>query len=399
MTQLSHLASAIRPSTIGEVFELATQLRAEGQDLIDLSVGEPAFDTPPHICEAARTAIAEGQTRYTAVDGTQALKEAVCRKFARDNGMNVAPVNAIVGSGAKQVLSVALQAVLDPGDEVILPTPCWTSHLGMLEAIGARARFLPCLKERNFHLLPDALDAEITPQTRLLMLTSPGNPTGAVLQAPELEEIAEVLRRHTHVLVLSDDLYEKIVFSPSRFATLASVAPDLSDRIFTVNGVSKAYAMTGWRIGFGVGPVWWADGIRKLMSQTSGGPCSVSQAAAIAALDGPQEFLEQWANIYERNRDVVLQILADQDRLTPFSPEGAFYVNVDVSRVLGCRTTAGDVVATASDFCRYLLSHGVVAVPGEAFQAPGLIRISTAADEATVRKGVQRMVRATGELG
>ena len=280
---LSRVVQGVLPSPIGVMFDRASALRAAGRDLVDLSLGEPDFNTPDHVRAAGIAAIEAGQTRYTASDGTAALKQAVARKFARDNGLRFGLERIAIAAGAKPLLAAAMQAVLDAGDEVILPVPAWTSHVGMVRVCDARPVFVETEAADGWRLDAWRLEAAITPATRLLLLCSPGNPTGAVASEAELSAVAEVLRRHPQVAVISDDLYEHIVFAPARFATLAQVAPDLGDRILTVNGVSKAYAMTGWRIGYAGGPEWWMKGLRVLFSQTSGGPCSISQAAAVAS--------------------------------------------------------------------------------------------------------------------
>lgn len=395
---LSRIVSKVAPSAIGDIFNKATKLRAAGADLIDLSVGEPAFETPAHIRQAAHTAIETGMTRYTSVDGTSELKDAVIRKFERDNGLHFTRNQIVVASGAKPLLAVAMQTILDPGDEVVLPAPCWTSHLGMIQACGARPVLLPCHPDEGFKLRPDALRAALTDRTRLLILTSPANPTGSVYSSDELAALATVLRETPDVLVISDDLYEKIVFSPTEFSTLAAVAPGLSDRVMTVNGVSKAYAMTGWRIGYCGAPEWWTDGMRTLLSQVAGSPCSVSQVAAIAALDGPQDFLQEWARTYRNNQDVALAELHGQDMLKPFRADGAFYLIADCSSALGQVRPGGTVIEGSGEFCRYLLGAGVVAVPGTAFQADNLVRFSMAVSENEIREGMNRIRSALSDL-
>ncbi len=395
---ISQIVARVSPSAIGGVFDKATQLRAAGVDLIDLSVGEPAFDTPAHIRDAAHAAIRNGNTRYTSVDGAATLKDAIIHKFHRDNSLVFERRQIIVASGAKQLLAVAMQALLNPGDEVILPTPCWTSHFGMIEACGARPVTVPSTAVEGYKLTAGALRRAITPRTRLLVLTSPGNPTGAVYTHAELADLAEVLRDHGQIAVISDDLYEKIVFPPATFTTLAQVAPDLAGCILTVNGVSKAYAMTGWRIGYCGAPLWWATAITTLLSHISGSPCTISQAATIAALDGPQDYLTDWAQIYRTNRDTALGLLAKQNRLVAAKPDGAFYLMLDCTAIIGRKRPDGAVLHDVSAFCDYLLECGVVVVPGIAFQADTLVRISTAASEQDVRTGIGRILTALENL-
>ncbi|WP_420583676.1 pyridoxal phosphate-dependent aminotransferase [Ruegeria sp.] len=387
---LSKLVQALPSSPIIEVFNKAYTLRQSGVDLIDFSVGEPDFDTPDHICEAGIAAIRDGDTRYTPVDGNMTLKAAIAQKFQRDNGLPYSPDQIIACSGAKPLLAAAIQSVLNPGDEMILPTPLWASHLGMVQAVGGHPILIDTA-DHAFKLTPKALEAAITPNTQLLMICSPSNPTGAVYSAPELEALAEVLRAYPQVNVISDDLYEHIVFDGVQFATLAAVAPDLQDRVLTINGVSKAFAMTGWRIGFSGGPVWWADGIRSLFSQTNGGPCSISQAAAAAALTGPQAFLKDWSKIYQARRDIALSGLAEIDGLKTQTPQGAFYLMPDCGEFLGRVKSDGQIIETSINLASYLLENGVVVVPGPGFSCDPFFRMSIATSESNIREGVRRM--------
>ena len=276
---LANAISKIQGSPISAIFDQATRLRAQGRDLIDFSVGEPDFDTPKHICDAGIKAIQQGNTRYTAVDGTADLKAAIARKFKTDHDLEYNAAKIVISAGAKPLLATAIQAVINPNDEVIIPTPAWPSHIGMVEVCNAAPVMVPTTHEEGFKLSAAKLEAAITPKTKLLLLCSPSNPTGAVYSAKALASLAEVLRRHPNILIISDDLYEHIVFDDNRFATLAAVAPDLQDRILTVNGVSKAYAMTGWRIGYAGGPEWWMNGIRKVSSQINGCLLYTSDAA------------------------------------------------------------------------------------------------------------------------
>jgi len=388
----------IEGSPISAIFDQATQLRAEGRDLIDFSVGEPDFDTPEHICDAGIKAIQQGQTRYTPVDGTAALKDAIARKFQTDNNLIFTHAEIVISAGAKPFLATALQTVINPGDEVITSTPAWSSHIGMIKVCGSQPVMVPTTQDDGFKLGAAALKAAITPQTRMLLLCSPSNPTGAVYSAQELAELAQVLRLHPNVLVVSDDLYEHIVFDDNRFATLAAVAPDLCDRILTVNGVSKAYAMTGWRIGYAGGPEWWMDGIRKISSQINGGPCSISQAASIAALDGPQDFLATWRETYRKRRDIALEGLAKIDGLKVGKPEGAFYLMPHCGGLLGKKRPDGQIIETSSDLASYLLDEGVVVVPGAGFFCDPYFRMSTATSNANIIEGIRRMAVACNAL-
>lgn len=394
---LSDLVDALPASPIIGVFNKAFELRQQGADLIDFSVGEPDFDTPTHICEAGIAAIRAGDTRYTPTDGNGAVKAAVIEKFRRDNALEFTAAQVIVCSGAKPLLATAIQAVLNPGDEMILPVPLWASHLGMVQAVGG-APVLVDTAESGFKLTPDALERAISPRTRLLMICSPSNPTGAVYSAAELAALAEVLRRHPEVNVISDDLYEHIIFDGAEFATLAAVAPDLRDRILTVNGVSKSYAMTGWRIGFAGGPEWWANGIRSLFSQTNGGPCSISQAATVAALTGPQDFLADWCATYQRRRDIALQGLAGIGGLSTQTPGGAFYLMPHCGALLGRVTPQGTRLDSSSDLAAWFMDHGAVVVPGPGFSCDPFFRMSIATSEANIVEGIRRMKTAVEKL-
>lgn len=395
---IANAIDEIKGSPISAIFDQAMQLRAQGRDLIDFSVGEPDFDTPEHICNAGIKAIQQGITRYTAVDGTTDLKAAIARKFKTDNALEYTHAEIVISAGAKPLLATAIQAVINRGDEMIIPTPAWPSHIGMIEVCRGKPVTVATAHEDDFKLSPAALEAAITPKTKLLLLCSPSNPTGAVYSAKALAQLAEVLRRHPKILVISDDLYEHIVFDDNRFATLAAVAPDLRDRILTVNGVSKAYAMTGWRIGYAGGPEWWMNGIRKISSQINGGPCSISQAASIAALDGPQDFLATWCETYRKRRDIALEGLAKIDGLKVNKPEGAFYLMPHCGGLLGKKKPNGQVIETSSDLASYLLDEGVVVVPGAGFFCDPYFRMSTATSEDNIIEGIRRMTAACNAL-
>ncbi|MFD2054932.1 pyridoxal phosphate-dependent aminotransferase [Mesorhizobium calcicola] len=385
-------------SPIGKMFDRATDLRSRGTDLIDLSLGEPDFDTPEHIRQAAIDAINAGYTRYTAADGSAALKDAVRRKFARDNGLNFERSQVVIASGAKPLIASAMQVVLDRGDKIIIPTPAWTSHVGMAQVCAATPVLLQTAESEEYGIDAGKLERAITAETKLLLLCSPGNPTGAVASAEELSAIAEVLRRHPHVNVISDDLYEHVVFAPATFATLAQVAPDLADRVLTVNGLSKAYAMTGWRIGYAGGPSWWTTGLRVLFSQTSGGPCSISQAAGIAALDGPQEFLAEWREVYRRRCALAVEALSKVPDLRPRMPQGAFFLYVECGAYIGKQAPNGMVIASSTDFADHLLAAGVVTVPGAAFYGDPFIRLSVATSDANIVEGIRRIAVGCSQL-
>lgn len=399
MPQLNSALGRLKPSAISDVFDRAAKLRAEGLELLDFSVGEPDFDTPDAICQAGIQAINNGETRYTAVDGTTELKQAIAAKFRRDNGLDFSLDQIVAASGAKPLLAVAIQAVAGPGDEVILPTPCWTSHVGMIDLCGAETRFVECNIDSGFRITPTQLRNALTPKTRLLLLCSPSNPTGAVYSAEELADLGKVLADFPNVWVLSDDLYEHIVFAPNIFATIAEVSPELRDRTLTVNGVSKSYAMTGWRIGYAAGPTQWVNAIRKVFSQSNGGPCSISQAASVEALNGPQDFLAEWSATYQHRRDLAISILARTPLLEMKAPEGAFYIFPNCAKLLGKVAPNGQKIRTSSDFCAYLIDqYNVVTVPGAGFYCDPYFRISIATSEEIIKAGCQRIVDAANDL-
>jgi len=399
MPLLSPLLDRFEPSPISQLFDRAARLKSQGRDLWDFSTGEPDFDTPEPIRHAGMSAIEAGDTRYTPVGGTGALKDAIARKFARDNELVFAPDQIIVGAGAKPVIAAAIQAVAASGDDVILTAPCWPSHAGMIGLAGASMVQVPVGKDTGFKLTPQLLARAITPSTRLLILCSPSNPTGAVFSAAELRALADVLLAHPDIWILSDDLYEHIVFDGVRFATLAQVAPGLAERTLTVNGVSKAYAMTGWRIGFAGGPRRWIEAIGKIFTQSSGGPCSISQAAAIAALDGSQDFLAERAEIYQNRRDLALAGLSGAPGLECATPQGAFYLLPDCAGVLGKTTPDGTVIRTSADFADYLFSGwDVVVIPGAGFDCDPYFRMTIATSETIIEAGTARIRQACEAL-
>jgi aspartate aminotransferase len=396
---LSAVLNRFEPSPISQIFTRAMDLKESGRVLFDFSTGEPDFDTPEHICAAGKRALDAGDTRYTSVDGTNALKAAVQRKFARDNGLDYQVSEIIAAAGAKPLLAAAVQAIVDPGDEVVLPAPCWPSHVGMIQLAGGTPRMVETGLMTGFKMTAGQLDDAISPSTKMVILCSPSNPTGATYSNTELRSLAEVLLRHEHVWIVSDDLYEHIVFDGVRFATLAQVEPRLKERTLTVNGVSKGYAMTGWRIGFAGGPRIWVEAICQLFSQSSGGACSISQAAAVEALDGPQEFLADWATIYQRRRDLALAGLSQATALQCPVPDGSFYLFAECGGVLDKRTPQGERIETTSDFARHLLDQwDVVVVPGSGFYADPYFRMSVATDDATIEGGVARIAEACNAL-
>jgi aspartate aminotransferase len=392
---LSAAVGRIQPSATIAVTMRAAQLKAQGRDIIGLGAGEPDFDTPDFVKAAAIAAIRSGQTKYTAVDGTPALKEAVAHKFRRDNGLDYAADEISVNVGGKHTIFNAMAATLDVDNEVLIPAPYWVSYPDIVQFCGARPVILPCPLADGFKLRPGALETAITSATKWLILNSPSNPTGAAYTAAELEALADVLRAHPHVLVLTDDMYEHIVYDGFRFATLAAVAPDLKERVLTVNGASKAYAMTGWRIGFAGGPKPLIKAMAKIQSQSTSNPCSIAQAAATAALTGPQDFLAERAKAFEARRDLVVSMLNQCSGLQCPRPDGAFYVYPDCAGLIGKRTPDGKTLKTDEDVAGYLLdAEGVAVVHGAAFGLSPAFRISYATDSATLEEACARIQQA-----
>ncbi len=371
---------------------LASRLRAEGADVIALSAGEPDFDTPEHVRAAAIAAIEAGQTRYTAVDGTPALKAAIAAKFARENALEYAPDEIIVSAGGKQVLFNALMATLDPGDEVLIPAPYWVSYPEMVRFTGATPVIVPSRPEDGYRLTPQALEAAITPRSKWLILNSPANPTGAGYDEARLSALLDVVRRHEQLWIMADDIYEHITFDGFTFCTPAQVAPDLKARTLTMNGVSKAYAMTGWRIGYGAGPSELIGAMRKIQSQSTSCPSSISQEAARAALEGPQDFLDQWRESFRARRDLVLKALEGIEGISCPRPQGAFYLFPSIAGLIGKRSPAGRTIGSDSDFTEALLEEaGVALVPGTAFGLSPAVRISYAASQSELREACERI--------
>ncbi len=389
----------IKPSPTIAVTNLAKELKAQGRDVIGLGAGEPDFDTPDHIKDAAIKAIRDGDTKYTAVDGTPALKEAISRKFARENGLTYEPSQITVGTGGKQVLYNALMATLDPGDEVVIPAPYWVSYPDMVLLAGGEPVFVTAPEQTGFKLRPEDLEAAIGPKTKWVILNSPNNPSGAAYTQAELEAICDVLKRHAHVAVMTDDMYEHLVYDDFTFTTPAQVAPELYDRTLTVNGVSKAYAMTGWRIGYAGGPASLIKAIAKIQSQSTSNPSSVSQAAAVAALDGPTDFLAARNATFKERRDLVADALDATPGLRCRRPEGAFYVYPSCAGVIGKRTPDGQVLETSEDVARSLLEReGVAVVHGSAFGLDPCFRISYATSTDLLEDACGRIERFCSEL-
>ena len=392
MAFLSATLDRVKPSPTIAVSNLAMELKAQGRDVISLGAGEPDFDTPDTIKAAAKAAIDAGKTKYTAVDGIPELKAAICAKFLRDNGLSYEPAQVSVGTGGKQVLYNAFVATLNPGDEVIVPAPYWVSYPDMALLAGGTPVAVAAGIETAFKITPEQLEAAITPKTKWLIFNSPSNPTGAGYSRDELKGLTDVLMRHPHVWVLTDDMYEHIAFDGFTFCTPAEVEPGLYDRTLTVNGVSKAYAMTGWRIGYAAGPKALIGAMRKVQSQSTSNPCSISQWAAVEALNGPQDFLKENARLFQRRRDLVVGMLNEAPGVTCPVPEGAFYVYPSIAGCIGKTTPKGVHLADDETFATALLDEGGVAVVfGAAFGVSPNFRVSYATDEATLAEACRRI--------
>ncbi|MGC0320866.1 aspartate aminotransferase [Bradyrhizobium sp. USDA 326] len=398
MSLLAERLNVVRPSETKAMTARAAELREHGVDVITLSQGEPDFSTPSAVCEAGIRAIRDGRTKYTAVAGMMALREAIRHSFSRDHGLNYGIDQITVGCGAKQVVFNALFASLDPGDEVIIPTPCWVSYPDMVALAGGKPVLVDCHEVDGFKLRPQALAAAITPRTKWLMLNSPCNPTGAVYSRDELLALAAVLRRNPHVHLLSDDIYEKLTYNVD-FATMAAVAPDLSERTLLVNGVSKADAMTGWRVGYGAGPLVLIKAMNLIQGQTSSHTSSISQYAAIEALSGDRHHVKEFASAFRQRRDLVVAKLKQAAGLSCREPEGAFYVFPSCVGVIGKRTPEGKVIETDTDFAMYLLeAFAVAVVPGSGFRASPYIRISYASSAEELTRACDRIIAACAAL-
>ena len=391
---LSDRLSRIKPSPTIAMTTRAAELRAKGRDIISLSAGEPDFDTPVHVRDAAKAAIDAGHTRYTAVDGTPSLKRAISDKFARENGLDYAPSQVTVGTGGKQILFNALMATLDEGDEVIIPAPYWVSYPDMVLLAGGRPVIVECGIDQGFRLTPEALEAAITPRTKWLILNSPSNPSGAGYDRAAMQALTEVLLRHPQVWILSDDIYEHLVFDGFEFVTPAQVEPRLKDRTLTMNGVSKAYAMTGWRIGYGAAPEALIKAMAKLQSQSTSNPCSVSQYAAEAALTGPQDYITESRAVFQRRRDLVVAGLNACPGIDCPTPQGAFYVYPSIKGLIGKTTAAGATITDDEAFANALLDEtGVAVVFGAAFGLSPHFRISYATSDEQLTEAVSRIRR------
>ena len=397
--QLSKKVQKARVSGTVKLAQLARDLKDAGRDIIELGEGEPDFDTPEFVTDAAFAAAKAGATRYTAVAGTTELRQAICNKFRAQNAISYTPDEVIVGTGAKQLIFNALMASLNPGDEVIVPAPYWVSYPDMVRISDGTPVVVPCSAEDGFKLSAKALRAAITGNTRWLILNSPGNPTGAVYSADDLRALADVLREHRDVALMCDDIYEAIVFDTAIFATMVEVAPDLKDRVLTVNGVSKSYAMTGWRIGYAGGPQDLIAAMTKLQGQSTTNPSSVGQAAALAALTGPQDYLSDWNSAYARRRDLVRDALSVVDGLAMNQPDGAFYHFIACGALTKKTTPGGKILSSDNDLSSYLLQDaGVALVPGSEFGAPGHLRLCFAKSDDALAEACARISKAVGQL-
>jgi len=389
--KLSSRVQRVKPSPTLAVTALAAQLRAEGRDIIGLGAGEPDFDTPDHIKQAAIDAINAGQTKYTPVDGTPALKEAIIRKFQRDNGLDYAPDQILVSCGGKQSFFNLAQALLDPGDEVIIPAPYWVSYPDMVLLADGQPVILEAGQDQGFKITPEQLEAVITPKTRLLVLNSPSNPTGVAYSRAEFEAIGEVLRKHPDILVATDDMYEHILFNGTEFVNIVMACPDLYERTIVLNGVSKAYSMTGWRIGYAGGPQKLIGAMKKIQSQSTSNPTSISQAASVAALDGDQSCVATMLQAFQERHDFVLKALNAIDGIDCLPSDGTFYSFPNVSRVI----ERMDGVSSDTELAQLLLEKvGVALVPGSAFGLEGHMRLSFATSMDNLKQALERIAGA-----
>jgi aspartate aminotransferase len=394
MSFLSHALSRIKPSPTVAVTQLAAELKAAGRDVIGLGAGEPDFDTPENIKQAAIAAIEAGKTKYTAPDGIIELKQAICDKFKRENGLDYVPEQVSVSTGGKQVLFNALLATLNPGDEVIIPAPYWVSYPDIVRLGGGEPVIVKGERQLGYKITPQALEAAITPQTKWFIFNSPSNPTGAGYSWDELKALTDVLLRHPHVWVMTDDMYEHLAYDGFEFVTPAQVEPQLYDRTLTVNGVSKAYAMTGWRIGYAAGPEHLIAAMRKLQGQSTTNPSSISQWAAVEALNGPQDYLAERGAAFERRRNLVVEGLNTCPGIDCATPEGAFYVYPSIAGCIGKQTASGRVISNDEEFCTALLEdEGVAVVFGAAFGLSPNFRVSYATSDDALREACARIKR------
>lgn len=399
MSIISSRLSKVKPSPTLAVTAKAAELKKQGIDIISLGAGEPDFDTPENIKQAAIQGIKDGATKYTPASGTAELKEAICKKFKGENDLDFDPAQIIVGTGAKQVLYNLFMATLDQGDEVIIPAPFWVSYPDMVLLAGGSPVTISSSIEMGFKLSVDELESAITSKTKWFILNSPSNPTGSTYTEDELKQIANVIRKHPHVNVVCDDIYEHITFEGFKFKNLAQVAPDLQDRIFVINGVSKAYAMTGWRIGYGAGSVEIVKAMTLIQSQSTSNPSSVSQVASVEALNGPQDYIKTNAENFQKKRDLVLSNFEKIPGLSCYKSEGAFYLFPKCSDLFGKKASDGRTINSSNDLATYLIEEANVAVvPGIAFGLEGYFRVSYATSESILQEACDRMARAIAKL-
>jgi len=395
MSILAARLSRVKSSPTMAMSAKARELKAQGLDVIELSAGEPDFPTPANVVKAAEEAMARGETKYTDPDGSPAMKQAVCRKFKRDNNLDYEPSQVTIGTGGKQVLYNALMATLNEGDEAIIPAPYWVSYPDMVLLAEGTPVIVECTQENRFILQPEDLEKAITPKTKWIILNSPSNPTGAGYTHADMKKITDVLMRHPHVWVMTDDMYEHLVYDGFKFCTPAEVEPGLYDRTLTVNGMSKAFCMTGWRIGFAAGPQELIGAIRKIQSQSTSNPSSISQAASVAALDGPKDFIAEHNEVFKERRDLVCSMLNQAKGLNCPTPEGAFYVYPSCAGLIGKTTPDGKVLENDEDVVAYFLeTEGIAAVHGAAFGLSPHFRISYATSTEVLEDACQRIQRA-----
>jgi aspartate aminotransferase len=399
MSIIADLLSKIKASPTIAVSMKAAELKAQGKDIISLGMGEPDFDTPDNIKKAAIEAINRGETKYTAVDGTASLKKAVISKFKRENNLDYALNEVMVSPGAKPVISNALIASINPGDEVIIPAPYWVSYPDMVLLAGGVPIIAESSEENNFKITPQELESKISDKTKWLILNSPSNPTGACYSKDEMKKLAEILLKYPQVNIISDDIYEHLIFDDLEFATIAEVEPKLKERTLIVNGVSKSYAMTGWRIGYGAGNSKLIKAMAMIQSQNTSSPCSISQAAAVEALNGDQKYVVESKKVFQKRRDMVVSRLNQIEGIKCNIPNGAFYVFPSCKGLIGKKTSSGKVIENDNDFAAYLLENALVSVvPGIAFGAAGFFRISYAASDEFLTNAMNRISQACKNL-
>ena len=397
--QISNKIKNIRTSGTVKMTQLARELKQEGKNVIELSEGEPDFNTPKFIIDAAFEAAQDGHTKYTDVSGTLELREEISKKFLKENKIHYSSEEIIVGTGAKQIIFNALVSTLNPNDEVIIPSPYWVSYPDMVKIADGIPIIVDCSKEDNYKITSEKLTKTINKNTRWLILNSPGNPSGAVYSANDLFSLADTLRNHENVSIICDDIYEMITYENNTFATILEVAPDLKNRVLTVNGVSKSHAMTGWRIGYAGGPLDLIKAMTKLQGQSTTNPSSIGQAAALAALKGSKDIINEWKTIYNKRKTLVQKKLSKINNFTFINPEGAFYIFIDCSKLIGKSTLSGLILKSDIDVCMHFLKHAQVAlVPGSEFGMPNFLRLCFAKSEKNLTEACNRIEKTVSEL-